>query len=49
MSNAMMIAYTRRQEDGYDSFNENEWELPRIKEIRVKVRGVIRTFKPKEV
>jgi len=49
MSNAMMIALTRRQEDGYDSFNENYYELPRVKEVKVVVRGVVRVFNPKEV
>lgn len=48
MSNAMMIAMTRKQEDGYDSYNENEWELPRVKTVKIKVNGVIRVFKPKE-
>lgn len=48
MCNAMMIAMTRKQEDGYDSYNENEWELPRYKTVKVKVHGTIRVFNPKE-
>lgn len=50
MSNAMMIAMTRKQEDGYDSYNENDWTLERpVKAVKVKVNGVIRVFNPKEV
>lgn len=49
MSNAMMTAMTRKQEYGYDEYNENSYELPRVKEIKFKVRGVIRVFQPKEV
>ncbi len=47
MSNAEAIALTRRQEDGYDSFNE---EVYRFHPEAVTVRGVIRIFRPgKEV
>ena len=49
MSNAERIALTRRQEFGFDEFNENEWELQRpIKIVKLKVNGKIRVFKPKE-
>ena len=47
MSNAMMLALTRRQEDGYDSFNENHWEyVPKV--ITAQVRGKIIVFKPRK-
>lgn len=45
MSNAMMIALTRRQEDGYDSFNENHYSY-RPKAVTVKVHGKIVVYKP---
>ncbi len=45
MSNAEAIALTRRQEDGYDSFNE---ETYRFHPETVTVRGAIRIFKMRE-
>ena len=45
MSNAEAIALTRRQEDGYDSFNE---EAYRFHPETVTVRGVIRIFKARK-
>ena len=45
MSNAEAIALTRRQEDGYDSFNE---EVYRFHPEAVTVRGVIRIFKARK-
>ena len=43
MSNAQMIAMTRRQEDGYDSFNENSYE---ISLVTVKVKGTVKVYRP---
>ena len=49
MSNAERIAITRKQEFGFDEFNENDWELSRpIKYVKVRVNGKIRVFRPKE-
>ena len=46
MSNAERIAITRKQEYGYDEFNENHYEF---KAVKVMVHGKVVVFRPKEV
>lgn len=46
MSNAEMITATRKQEYGYDEFNENRYQF---KVVKVLVRGKVIVFRPKEV
>ena len=46
MSNAERIALTRKQEYGYDEFNENYYQY---KVVKVLVHGKVIVFKPKEV
>lgn len=46
MSNAERIALTRKQEFGYDEFNNDHYEF---KAVKVLVRGKVIVFKPKEV
>lgn len=49
MSNAEAIARTRQQEDGYDSYNFDRWEISPVKEKAViKLRGVIAVYKPRK-
>lgn len=43
MSNAERIALTRRQEYGYDEFNEETYQIPRS--IKVECRGVVKVLK----
>ncbi len=45
MSNAEAIALTRRQEDGYDSFNEEGYG---IGAVTVTVRGRVRIIKARK-
>ncbi len=51
MSNYEAIAYTRAQEDGYDSYWENPstWEINRPEETGLHLRGDIHIYKPREV
>lgn len=46
MSNAERIAKTRKEEFGYDEFNEDYYE---VKAVKVLVHGVVKVYRPKEV
>lgn len=45
MSNAERIAITRKEEYGWDEFNENHYQF---KVVKVLVRGKVIVFRPKE-
>ena len=45
MSNAEALAVTRRQEDGYDSFNHDRYE---VEVVRTIVRGKVFVYKPRK-
>ena len=46
MSNAERIAMTRKQEFGYDEFNENAYTMPVF--IEVRVHGKVKVYKPRK-